>query len=96
MDGSGCPDGLAGAQIPLAARILQVADIYDALTSNRPYRRALSPEMASSVMATEVHSGWLDCALVSQLMEIWHRPSVPVHREISMRADYGYSTGRQY
>jgi putative nucleotidyltransferase with HDIG domain len=40
-DGSGYPRGLEGAQIPLAARILAVADVWDALHSNRPYRRAL-------------------------------------------------------
>jgi HD-GYP domain-containing protein (c-di-GMP phosphodiesterase class II) len=41
-DGSGYPDGLAGDEIPLGARIIAVADVYDALTSNRPYRTALS------------------------------------------------------
>ena len=41
-DGSGYPDGLAGASIPLAARIFAFADVYDALTSDRPYRRAWS------------------------------------------------------
>lgn len=41
-DGSGYPDGLAGEEIPLEARIIAVADAYDALTSDRPYRPALS------------------------------------------------------
>jgi putative nucleotidyltransferase with HDIG domain len=41
-DGSGYPDGLAGEQIPLLSRILAVADAYDAMTSDRPYRRAKS------------------------------------------------------
>jgi len=45
-DGSGYPDGLAGARIPLGARIIGVADAYDAMTSDRPYRAALSPEIA--------------------------------------------------
>jgi HD-GYP domain-containing protein (c-di-GMP phosphodiesterase class II) len=45
-DGSGYPHGLAGEEIPLAARILAVADVYDALTSERPYRSALSPDDA--------------------------------------------------
>jgi HD-GYP domain-containing protein (c-di-GMP phosphodiesterase class II) len=45
-DGSGYPDGLAGATIPLGARIVAVADVYDALTSDRPYRAALSSETA--------------------------------------------------
>jgi putative two-component system response regulator len=41
-DGSGYPDGLAGEEIPLAARIVAVADVYDALVSDRPYRSALT------------------------------------------------------
>jgi putative nucleotidyltransferase with HDIG domain len=45
-DGSGYPDGLAGEAIPLGARLVAVADVYDALTSERPYRAALSPEHA--------------------------------------------------
>ena len=43
-DGSGYPRGLKGEQIPLAARIFAVADVYDALTSDRPYRKAWSKE----------------------------------------------------
>jgi hypothetical protein len=46
FDGMGYPDGLAGKSIPLAARILTVADAFDAMTSDRPYRRALSQEGA--------------------------------------------------
>ena len=42
FDGSGYPQGLAGESIPLAARIAAVADVFDALTSNRPYKRAWS------------------------------------------------------
>jgi HD-GYP domain-containing protein (c-di-GMP phosphodiesterase class II) len=45
-DGRGYPDGLAGEEIPLGARIIGVADAFDAMTSDRPYRRALSPETA--------------------------------------------------
>jgi HD-GYP domain-containing protein (c-di-GMP phosphodiesterase class II) len=46
FDGTGYPSGLCGEEIPLAARILLVADAYDAMTSDRPYRRALSREEA--------------------------------------------------
>src|SRR5581483_3040757 len=46
FDGSGYPDGLRGSDIPLAARIFAVADAFDAMTSDRPYRRALSVERA--------------------------------------------------
>lgn len=45
-DGSGYPDGLAGEAIPLGARIIAVADVYDAMTSDRPYRAALPHEVA--------------------------------------------------
>jgi len=45
-DGTGYPDGLAGAAIPLGARLIAVADAYDSMTSDRPYRRALPPETA--------------------------------------------------
>ncbi len=45
-DGSGYPDGLAGETIPLGSRIVAVADVYDALTSTRPYRAALSQQAA--------------------------------------------------
>ncbi len=52
-DGSGYPDGLAGEDIPLAARIMAVADAYDALTSDRPYRRRLSKEEAIQILKQE-------------------------------------------
>jgi HD-GYP domain-containing protein (c-di-GMP phosphodiesterase class II) len=43
-DGRGYPDGLYGEQIPLVARIVAMADVYDGMSSSRPYRPALSPE----------------------------------------------------
>jgi putative two-component system response regulator len=57
-DGSGYPDGLKGEQIPLAARILQVADIYDALTTARPHGSLSSERHFSS--STRVDRGWRD------------------------------------
>jgi HD-GYP domain-containing protein (c-di-GMP phosphodiesterase class II) len=47
-DGHGYPDGLVGAQIPLAARIFAVVDAFDAMTNDRPYRLASSIEAAST------------------------------------------------
>jgi len=64
-DGSGYPDGLAGEDIPLLARILQVVDIYDALVTARPYKSALSHEEALHVIEQEVRAGWRDAELVS-------------------------------
>jgi len=52
-DGHGYPDGLAGDAIPLAARILCVADVYDALTSDRPYRKAYERDHALRLMASD-------------------------------------------
>lgn len=46
FDGKGYPDGLIGARIPLEARIVAVADAYDAMVSTRPYRKSLSPRQA--------------------------------------------------
>jgi putative nucleotidyltransferase with HDIG domain len=51
--GTGYPDRLAGEAIPFAARILCIADVYDALTSDRPYRAAFSQEKAISIMTAE-------------------------------------------
>jgi cyclic di-GMP phosphodiesterase len=59
-DGSGYPDHLRSAEIPLTARILQLADVYDALTTDRPYRKADNPEVALSVMDDEAKRGWWD------------------------------------
>ena len=49
-DGNGYPDGLAGEQIPLNARVFAVADVFDALTTNRPYRVALSFAQARAMI----------------------------------------------
>ncbi|MGA9883488.1 MAG: HD domain-containing phosphohydrolase [Candidatus Acidiferrales bacterium] len=74
-DGSGYPDGLKGERIPLTARILQVTDIYDALTTDRPYRKALSVEKALAIMREETERGWWDGSLINQF-ELFVRESV--------------------
>jgi putative two-component system response regulator len=74
-DGSGYPDGLRGEEIPLLARVLQVADIYDALTSSRPYKQAYSHEEAKEIMRVETDRGWRDPAI----MAVFFR----VHRDIA-------------
>jgi HD-GYP domain-containing protein (c-di-GMP phosphodiesterase class II) len=53
VNGGGYPDGLAGAAIPLSARIFAIADVFDALTSVRPYKKALSFDEAMKTMATD-------------------------------------------
>ncbi|HEY4382244.1 MAG TPA: HD domain-containing phosphohydrolase [Acidobacteriaceae bacterium] len=70
LDGSGYPDKLKGDQIPLTARILQITDIYDALTTDRPYRRAMEPDGAIVAMRSEVKLGWWDGSLVDELQSL--------------------------
>jgi putative two-component system response regulator len=70
IDGTGYPDGLNSAAIPLTARILTTVDIYDALTTDRPYRKALSLERAFEIIRGEVKRGWWDGDLVTELQAL--------------------------
>ncbi len=63
QDGTGYPDRLAGDAVPVTARVLQVVDVYDALTMSRPYKPALAPDAALDVMESEVRRGWWDPAV---------------------------------
>lgn len=67
LDGSGYPDGLKGNAIPLTARILSTVDVYDALTTDRPYRQAFPREQALATMYKEVQRGWWDRDLIREL-----------------------------
>src|ERR1700674_4589558 len=60
LDGSGYPDGLRGDAIPVTARVLQIVDVYDALTTDRPYKKAFSVTDALQTMKEEVAKGWWD------------------------------------
>ncbi len=70
MDGTGYPDGLRGENIPLHARIMHVVDVYDALTTHRPYRKSLTRACAVSIMLEEAAQGWLDLTLVDNFLSI--------------------------
>ena len=69
-DGSGYPDGLTGEQIPLLARIVQTADIYDALTSRRPYKEPFQEDQALQILENEAARGWRDPDLTNLFVEL--------------------------
>jgi putative two-component system response regulator len=66
FNGSGYPDGLAGENIPVTARVLQIVDVYDALTTIRPYKPAFSTSDALQTMNEEVAKGWWDPDIFDQ------------------------------
>lgn len=69
MDGSGYPRMLAGESIPIEARIVTAADIFDALTSHRPYKEAWSVESACAELRRMAEAGKLDSACVTAMIE---------------------------
>jgi putative two-component system response regulator len=69
-DGSGYPDGLREDQIPLMARTLQIADIYDALTNPRPYKPAFETARALRIIEEEADRGWRDPHIVKLFMRV--------------------------
>jgi HD-GYP domain-containing protein (c-di-GMP phosphodiesterase class II) len=73
-DGSGYPDGLVGEAIPLGARIVAVADVYDAITSDRPYRSALPPEPARARLA-QAAGHTLDARITACFLELLDAPA---------------------
>lgn len=70
LDGSGYPDGLKGREIPAVARVMAVVDIYDSLTTDRPYRKALSREKVMHILSDEVEEGKLDKDVVGALIRM--------------------------
>ena len=77
-DGGGYPDGLVGAAIPLTARILQVVDIFDALTTARPYKAAFSQAAAIQALQDEIALGWRDPHVVQPFIEMVARGGLPM------------------
>ena len=58
LDGSGYPDGLKGDAIPLLAQIMGIVDVYDAITTDRPYKPAATAARAYAELTEEVAKGW--------------------------------------
>jgi len=84
-DGKGYPEGLMGTQIPLVSRILTIADSFDAMTSDRPYRRAISLEKAYEEMETNSGSQF-DPELVPIFVEVVRK----MEREGSWKSAAGF------
>jgi HD-GYP domain-containing protein (c-di-GMP phosphodiesterase class II) len=74
-DGSGYPSGLVGEDIPLHGRILAVADAYDAMTSNRPYRSGMPHAKAEAILRAEAGKTW-DSKIVEVFLECLAEESV--------------------
>ena len=73
LDGSGYPDGLAGAEVPLLPRVLQTVDIYDALTNPRPYKQAFTRQHALDILEEETTKGWRDPEITSRFVRLNRR-----------------------
>lgn len=69
-NGAGYPDGLKGEQIPITARVVMTVDLYDALTTNRPYRKALPEEQAFDIMRAETAKGLWDPGLMHEFIHM--------------------------
>jgi putative two-component system response regulator len=69
-DGSGYPDGLAGSEIPLLAQIFQLLDVFDALTTARPYKEAWSVERARDIIEEEMNKGYYNPALTREFLAL--------------------------
>jgi len=72
LDGRGYPDGLAGDRIPLLAQIVSIVDVFDALTTERPYRKALATATAYQMMRDDARGGWCRDDLVTLFIDL-HR-----------------------
>ncbi|MGN6591484.1 MAG: HD-GYP domain-containing protein [Terriglobales bacterium] len=82
-NGRGYPDGLAGEEIPILARVLQVADAYDALTTSRPYKPAWTHAQAAAVLLYEARQQWWDESILRLFLE---RMGARLHVEPQRRA----------
>src|SRR3954470_10321849 len=82
LDGSGYPDGLRGSGIPLLAQIMSVVDVFDALTTPRPYKPALPAERAYAELVEEVRRGWRNPELVDVFVRLGRAANFPVSGDL--------------
>jgi putative nucleotidyltransferase with HDIG domain len=86
LDGRGYPHGLKGDQIPLMARVIMVADTFDAMTTNRPYQAAMDPEyvirIINSLAATK-----FDAHVVSAMTKVFETGKLRIHRAATVTGE---------
>ncbi len=85
-DGGGYPDGLAGEEIPLAARVFAAADVFDALTTDRPYRPASTMNVARQMVIAE-SGGQFDPQVVDAFRSIDQQTLDRISRQMTPRSD---------
>jgi response regulator RpfG family c-di-GMP phosphodiesterase len=86
-DGEGYPDGLKAEDIPLGARIITVADSFDAMTTDRPYRKALTKEIALHTMITKAGTQF-DARVVEQFIDLIEKDGfLPRHNGVSSKRE---------
>ena len=76
LDGSGYPDGLRGEEVPCLAQIVGIVDVFDALTSPRPYRGPLTPDDAVRHLLTEVAAGRMSHGYVEVFLDTLYRAGI--------------------
>jgi len=82
LDGTGYPDGLRSSEVPLLAQIVSIVDVYDALTTERPYRAARPATEAFEVLTEEADKGWRDRALVDAFIAVANDPEPDAPTEV--------------
>jgi putative two-component system response regulator len=70
LDGSGYPDRLAGDAVPLLAQVMSIVDIFDAMTTDRVYRKALTADDAFQELQVAVARGWQRARLVDAFISL--------------------------
>jgi putative two-component system response regulator len=83
-DGSGYPDGLKGNKIPYLARVFQIIDIYDALVSERPYKKAFSAKEAARLIKEEMAKNWLDPQLAQEFLTVVQKNAKELNAKSSL------------
>jgi putative two-component system response regulator len=83
LDGSGYPDGLAGDEVPLLAQMLAIVDVFDALTSQRPYHAPVGIEDACAELEAEAERGWRSGELVAAFGDLVRAGAVPSEQAVA-------------